>query len=397
MEKTAFREKMEQVAEASLSGTEKKELQELMERGIQKNERTGLAYFTGYEYATLYDWDQYFEGLVQLYMGWGTEYLRNTVRIFLAYQEENGFTKRAINNSPTVGIASEEDHEMVKPFLSQIALLCLRYDGHLSWLDRALYEKLGKSLDYWLYERDSNKNGLSRWRSSIETGMDDQHERGGVWRSDYDEGVDLNTYLYRECLAYASISENLGDMSRAGKYRGIAEERRTAVLSMWDEEDGIFYDMDERNGQPIKVKSVSGLLPLWARIVDEGQARRLVEGHILNPDEFWRGYPLPALAGTEPGYSPVHLEGDIGCNWRANTWMPTNYMVMHGMRQYGYGQEALQLARKSRELVRRSGNREYYVTESGEGDGLKVFWGWTLLAYFMEQEVIQGFHPADII
>lgn len=92
----------------------------------------------------------------------------------------------------------------------------------------------------------------------------------------------------------------------------------------------------------------------------------------------------------------MRLAGDIGCNWRANTWMPTNYMVMHGMRQYGYAQEALRLAEKSRELVRKSGNAEYYVTESGEGDGLKVFWGWTLLAYFMEQEIQQGFHPAEI-
>lgn len=72
---------------------------ELMQKGIQKNEHTGIPYFTGYSYTTLYDWDQYFEGLVQLYMGWGTQYLRNAVKIFLAYQEDNGFTKRAINNS----------------------------------------------------------------------------------------------------------------------------------------------------------------------------------------------------------------------------------------------------------------------------------------------------------
>lgn len=389
MMKKELKKRMEQIAEASLTQDEKEELNDLMQKGLQKNERTGLTYFTGYSYATLYDWDQYFEGLIQLYMGWGTVYLQNTVKIFLDYQEENGFTKRAINNSPLVGIASEEDYEMVKPFLSQITLLCLEYDGNLVWLEDEYYDKLKKSLDYWLFERDTNKNHLSRWRSSIETGMDNQHERGGTWRSDYDEGVDLNTYLYLECLAYAEICEERGDSDRAAEYRENAQLRKEAVLSMWDQEDGFFYDRDERNGSAIKVKSVSGLLPMWAGMVDEGQAERLVKEHIMNPDEFWRGYPLPALAGTEPGYSSQHLPGDIGCNWRANTWMPTNYMVMHGMMEYGYEEEAAALAESSRALVRKSGNREYYITESGEGTGLEVFWGWTLLAYFMEQEVKQ--------
>ncbi len=396
VEKTEFRKRMEQVAAASISPEEKAELDRLMRNGLQKNEQTGLPYFTGYDYATLYDWDQYFEGIVQLYMGWGTQYLRNAVRIFLEYQEENGFTKRAINNSPIAGIASEEDHEMVKPFLSQITLLCLKYDGELSWVDDKIYERLKKSLDYWLYERDPNHNQLSRWRSSIETGMDDQHERGGIWRMDYDEGVDLNSYLCRECLAYAIICENRGENKRAEEYRAIAEQRKTAVLTMWDEEDGFFYDRDERDDSVTKVKSVSGLLPLWVQLVSEAQAKRMVEEHILNPQEFWRGYPVPALAATEPGYSPVHIPGDIGCNWRANTWIPTNYMVTHGMKKYGYDKEAYALAESSRELVRKSGNREYYVTESGEGDGLKLFWGWTLLAYFMEQEIKQDFDPTRI-
>lgn len=384
---------MKQIAEESLENEEKSFLNDLMKQGIQKNNTTGLEFFTGYSYATLYDWDQYFEGLIQLYMGWGTKFLINTVKIFLEYQQENGFTKRAINNSATVGVHCEESLEMVKPFLSQITALCYLYDGNLDWLTEREYERLKRSLDYWLYERDENKNGLSRWRSSIETGMDNQHERGGVWRSDFDEGVDLNTYLYQECLAYAMICEYRGDGERAQEYRMIAEQRKVAVRSMWDETDGFFYDKNEKTGEMIRVKSVSGLPPIWAGIATREQADRLIKEHILNPKEFWRTYPLPALAATEPGYRSVRLPGDIGCNWRANTWVPTNYMVTHGLVKYGYKQEAMELAEKTKALVKKSGNREYYITESGEGDGLDPFWGWTLLAYFMEEELKQDFHP----
>ena len=49
----------------------------------------------------------------------------------------------------------------------------------------------------------------------------------------------------------------------------------------------------------------------------------------------------------------------------------------------------MELAEKTKALVKKSGNREYYLTESGEGDGLDRFWGWTLLAYFMEEELKQ--------
>lgn len=42
----------------------------------------------------------------------------------------------------------------------------------------------------------------------------------GIWRSDYCEGVDLNCYLYRECLAFAKICVFYGDQDTAEKYRG---------------------------------------------------------------------------------------------------------------------------------------------------------------------------------
>ena len=67
----------------------------------------------------------------------------------------------------------------------------------------------------------------------------------------------------------------------------------------------------------------------------------------------------------------ILIEGDIGCNWRANTWIPTNYMTVHGLVRYGYINEARMLADKTAELVNKAGNGEYFVTETGEGQGLK--------------------------
>lgn len=57
---------------------------------------------------------------------------------------------------------------------------------------------------------DVNKNGLSEWMSAPHTGMDNQHERAGMWLDRCSEGVDLNSYLVRETKAFACFTEMAG-------------------------------------------------------------------------------------------------------------------------------------------------------------------------------------------
>jgi len=146
----------------------------LMKKGIMTEPVSGLEYFTGYEYKTLYDWDQYFESIIQIYMGWPSDYIKNGVIIFLQNQKKNGFIPRSVPSNKF------HDPEHVKPFLAQIALLVYKGYGELDWIANDIYfPKLKKYLDYWLFDMDENKNGLSEWMSAPHTGMDNQHERAG--------------------------------------------------------------------------------------------------------------------------------------------------------------------------------------------------------------------------
>ena len=217
--------------------------------------------------------------------------------------------------------------------------------------------------------------------------MDNQHERAGVWKSYYCEGIDLNCYIYRECESMALLAEVLGRKGDAARYRALAQLRKEAVLTLWDEEQGCFLDRDERNGQKIQTKTIAMFMPMWAGIATEEQVKSLVERWLTNPDEFWRNYPVPALPASEPGYSPCSLEGNIGCCWRANTWVVTNYMIMHGLMKYGYRELAEIIEQKTMALIEKSGDREYYTTEEGTGCGMNPFWGWSLLGYFMRDEL----------
>jgi hypothetical protein len=78
------------------------------------------------------------------------------------------------------------------------------------------------------------------------------------------------------------------------------------------------------------------------------------------------------------------------------TWIPTNYMTVHGLRRYGYSQLASLLGEHTQKLVQKNGNREWYDAENGQGCGLDPFWGWSLLGHFMECEDQNGLDPTSL-
>jgi hypothetical protein len=61
-------------------------------------------------------------------------------------------------------------------------------------------------------------------------------------------------------------------------------------------------------------------------------------------------------------------------------------MIYWGLRAYGYRELASLVAQYTHDLVLRSGNREYFDAETGQGCGLDPSWGWTLLAHFLPYE-----------
>lgn len=134
----------------------------MKQKGVFTHSQTGKQYYTGYEYATLYDWDQYFETIVQLYLGWETTYARNGIEIFLDIQREDGHIQRSSKGEE----AQLSEH--VKPFLAQIALLICNRDGNIDFLrdnNFHYYARMKKYLLYWLCN-PKNYQGLAYWDSA---------------------------------------------------------------------------------------------------------------------------------------------------------------------------------------------------------------------------------------
>jgi len=343
---------------------------------------------TGYAYGEFYDWDLYFENIFLTYYGISA-YNRNGVEMFLDQQLECGFVAR------TMGVSCLRPRHHFKPFLAQIALLGSRQTGDYRWLLGKYYDRLKKYLDYWFWFCDFDKNGLCVWDGADHSGMDNQARRCGQDVMTV-EGVDLNCYLVRELWAMAEIAVETGRTEEAEGFRRHAEKLADLINTVfWDETDGFYYDRDERRQEPVKIKSIAGLIPLWLGIVPEDRAKRLVKEHILNPEEFWLPYPVASWARNEPDYYQERRGGE--CTWMGATWIPTNYMVFHGLMKYGYKDAARELADKTfRMVLEEAATREYYNGETGSGQGLNPFWGWSTLAYLMPAEYQLGYDPTDV-
>ena len=341
---------------------------------------------TGYSYGEFYDWDLYFENLYLSYYGIG-RFCRTNLERFLDQQHSSGFISRSL--------ILKRDRQHFKPFLAQIALLGARQLGGFTWLQGRYFERLERYLDYWFWYCDLDKNGLCVWDSADHSGMDNQDSRAGGWGSSAIEGVDLNCYLARELRAMAVIAEALGLSRKAVGFTEHAQRLEQLIdQTFWDETDGFYYDRHEREGRVVRVKSVAGFIPLWALPLPQARADRLVREHLLNPAEFWRPFPVASYAKTEPDHHQ-QLVAD-NCNWRGPVWIPTNYMIAHGLRRAGFVAEAKDLAYRTFAMVlAETSTREYYNAETGCGLGLDPFWGWSSLAYLMPLEQELGYDPTD--
>lgn len=140
---------------------------------------------------------------------------------------------------------------------------------------------------------DNDKNGLCIWNSADHSGMDNQWRRAGELDQFTVEGVDVNCYLVRELEAMEQIAKKLSRDNEAENFAKRAHKLKELIRDvLWDENDGFFYDRDEKSGEIVKVKTCVAFMTLWAGVASKEQADRLVKEHLLNEDEFWLEYPI---------------------------------------------------------------------------------------------------------
>lgn len=147
------------------------------------------------------------------------------------------------------------------------------------------------------------------------------------------------------------------------------------VQKCWDPEAGAFFDLSGVAERPVKIVTISSLMPLILEDLPREIVHRLVEGLLTSEDHFWLPYPVPSVSASEPKFMPGNPYGFI---WRGPTWMNTNWFLSHGLRRHGYPELADEIVSKSHNLIEGAGFREYYNPYTGEAYGARDF-GWSTI------------------
>jgi glycogen debranching enzyme len=207
-------------------------------------------------------------------------------------------------------------------------------------------QKLVKYLLWDAKHRDKNKNGLLEWKTENnkvcrcgECGMDNSPRFDDSGAMD---AVDFSCFFANDCFYLSKIFAELNDQANASVWKTRAEETAQKINELlWNEEKGMYYDRYHK-GEHNLTDTCASFLPLFCGIADERQAKMLAE-NLSDGKKFASALPVPSLALDDKRFS-----SDM---WRGGVWLNYNYMIILGLKRYGYHELAEDIKAKTLDAV----------------------------------------------
>jgi alpha,alpha-trehalase len=154
--------------------------------------------------------------------------------------------------------------------------------------------------------------------------------------------VDLNALLYKYETDFARAAMLAGEPKTADEWERKAARRKGVMNDlMWAKIRGFYFDYNFQRKSQGDTWSLAAFYTMWAGMASDEQARRLVD----NLDKFEKTGGLTAT--TRPLIDTSVLFGSLKAQWAyPNGWAPLHYIVVEGLRRYGYHDEAKRVATK---------------------------------------------------
>jgi hypothetical protein len=237
---------------------------------------------------------------------------------FYAQQHPDGFICREINEVTGSDFHAPDSPQAINPPLfSWAEMEYYKITGDLDRLKLVLpvLEKYVQWLE--TNRKKETKHGLY-WSNDMGSGMDHSPRSGSGW-------VDMSSQMVMQYKHLASMCDALDQKEKAVIYRRRAVEVGKLINKwMWDEKDGLYYDIDDE-GNKVRVKTVGSFWPMLAGITNDAQEARMIQSNLHNKDRFWTDMPFPALSKDHPAFN---ARGDY---WRGGVWAPTNTAIISGL------------------------------------------------------------------
>lgn len=189
------------------------------------------------------------------------------------------------------------------------------------------------------------------------------------------EDVLVNSIWAEALAAMARLFELVGEKRKSEHASHKAKLVAKAIIEKcFDEKDGLFYNLSSKKEKMLKTKTIESLFPIILDDIDKKLVDNLVNNHLLNEKEYWLPYPVPSVPADEPTFNP----NENRYIWRGPTWMNLNWFIVKGLKKHGYSDIANHIIDKSKEMIEKSGFREYFNPYTAEGGGAYSF-GWSTL------------------
>jgi hypothetical protein len=276
---------------------------------------------------------------------------------------------------------------------------------HYDWLER---------------ERDPDRDGLLTIRLPDESGLDDspkyddvfgwmRHDRPGhMWlveryrRRGYEAGRIVERYdehvehvLVNVFYALSLRSLSRLDPEHGGVYAARAARTEAALLDRClDERTGLFLDLAGRCERPLAISTWSSLAPLALTELPDDVRRRLVEEHLLSERRYLAPTGIPSVSQEEPSFEPGF---SLWRCWRGPSWVNTAWLLVPGMRELGYVEEADRIVDSLARSAAAFGFREYYNPLTGRGLAARGFGFSTLLVDLLADAEIEPSVPPPMM
>lgn len=181
------------------------------------------------------------------------------------------------------------------------------------------------------------------------------------------EDVSFNAMLIRANTLLAKIAKTIRrelppDLEHSMK------KTESAFEKLWDPYSSQFYSREFVSHRLLKVSSIGALMPLYSGSISKDKAHKLVS-LLEDEHQFGANFPVPSTSLDSNWFKSNGY-------WQGPTWVNTNWMIIDGLKRYGYHDHAEALAESTLELISREGMWEYFSPVNGSPAGTNNF-SWT--------------------
>lgn len=294
---------------------------------------------SGFSFEEMYYWDSYF--VAQAFIGTPKEHLAlGMLDNLLALQKRFNIIPNC-NRFYSSGRSQP-------PFLSSLIMDLYPSKRSKRWLARVIDVAKQEYRTVWTGASHPNWrkvfHGLSRnydinvldELAETESGWDMTTRFGGKCLSYIP--IDLNALLYKYETDFEAAARILGDEEEAKGWALKARTRKNTVnRHLWNDQKGFYFDYNFETGELGKIWSLAAYFPLWAGMVSQAKAARLVQNLI----KFESAGGLTTTAARPIVYDTIPTQ------WaHPNGWAPLHWIVIGGLRRYGFDTEADRITKK---------------------------------------------------